>query len=106
MNTIIAKDPQKLQMRWWTLAVLSLSLIIVVIDNTIVNVALPTLQHELSASASALQWIVDSYILVFAGLLLTMGAVGDRFGRGRTLQVGLVIFGITSVVAAYAQSSG
>lgn len=96
---------RKYRMRWWTLLVLSLSLIIVGLDNTILNVAIPTIQSDLDASASQLQWMVDSYVLVFAGLLLTMGALGDRFGRKLTLQVGLVIFGISSVFAAYSGSS-
>ena len=76
----------KYRMRWWTLLVLSVSLLILIVDDTIVNVAIPTLQRELGATASALQWIVASYILVFAGLLLTMGSLGDRFGRKRMLQ--------------------
>jgi MFS family permease len=67
--------------RWWVLVVLSISLFLVVVDNLIVNVALPTLQRELDASTTALQWIVDSYALVFAGLLLAGGGLGDRFGR-------------------------
>ena len=96
----------KYRMRWWTLLVLSVSLLILIVDDTIVNVAIPTLQRELGATASALQWIVASYILVFAGLLLTMGSLGDRFGRKRMLQAGLVIFGLATVFAAYAQSSG
>lgn len=87
--------------RWGTLAVLSLSLVIIGLDNTILNVALPTLVRELDASASQLQWIVDAYVLVFAGLLLTMGAIGDRFGRKLALNAGLVIFGIASVAAAF-----
>ena len=87
----------KYRRRWWTLGVLSLSLVIIGLDNTILNVALPTLQRDLSASASELQWMVDSYVLVFAGLLLTMGAVGDRFGRARALVTGLVIFGLSLI---------
>jgi EmrB/QacA subfamily drug resistance transporter len=86
--------------RWWTLAVLALSLIIIGLDNFILNVALPTLQDAFRADASELQWVVDAYILVFAGLLLLMGALGDRFGRARTLQLGLVIFGAASIGAA------
>ena len=82
--------------RWWTLGILSMSLLIIGLDNTILNVALPTLQREFDASATALQWMVDAYILVFAGLLLTMGSLGDRFGRKRALQVGLVAFGVSS----------
>src|SRR2546423_6756575 len=67
--------------RWWTLAVLNLSLFVIIMDNTILNVALPTLARDLHATGSQLQWIVDGYVLVFAGLLLSAGALGDRFGR-------------------------
>src|SRR6266487_3435780 len=91
--------------RWWTLAILSVSLLIIIIDDTIINVAVPTLQRELGASVSALQWIVDAYIIVFAGLLLTMGALGDRFGRKRLLQIGLLVFAGSSVLGAYAGSA-
>ena len=69
------------------------------------NVALPTLQTHFSASGSTLQWIVDSYLLSFAGVLLTMGTLGDRFGRKRALQAGLVLFGVASVLAAFAQDA-
>ena len=86
-------DPVHYARRWKTLAVLSLSLLIIGLDNTILNVALPSLQQEFGASSSTLQWIVDSYLLVFAGLLLTMGTLGDRFGRKRALQAGLLLFG-------------
>ena len=96
---------QKYRRRWATLGVLSLSLVIIGLDNTILNVALPTLQQELSASASELQWMVDSYVLVFAGLLLTMGALGDRFGRARALVAGLVIFGAASAWAAFTDTA-
>jgi EmrB/QacA subfamily drug resistance transporter len=77
-----------------------------VIDNTIVNVALPTLERELGTSISGLQWVVDAYTLVFAGLLLTAGALGDRFGRRRALTVGLVIFATASAAAAFASGVG
>jgi MFS family permease len=90
--------------RWITLGVLSLSLVIIGLDNTILNVALPTLVRELGASASELQWIVDAYVLVFAGLLLTMGALGDRFGRKLALNAGLIIFGLGSVAASLADT--
>lgn len=96
---------RKYRRRWWTLAVLSASLIIIGLDNTILNVAIPTIQEELQAAASELQWMVDAYVLVFASLLLTMGALGDRFGRKRTLQIGLLIFGVSSFFAAHAQTS-
>ncbi len=91
--------------RWWALGALCLSLVIIGMDNTILNVALPTVARDLGASASQLQWMVDSYVLVFAGLLLTMGALGDRFGRKRALNVGLTIFGIGSVASAFSGSA-
>ena len=91
--------------RWWVLAVLAISVFLVVVDNLIVNVALPTLQRELNASTTSLQWIVDSYALVFAGLLLAGGGIGDRYGRKRSLQIGLVIFAACSAMAAFANST-
>lgn len=90
--------------RWATLAVLAVSLAIVALDNTILNVALPTLVRQLGATASELQWIVDAYVLAFAGLLLTMGALGDRFGRKRALTAGLVVFAVASIAAATADT--
>jgi len=91
--------------RWWTLAVLCLSLLITVLDTTVVNVALPTLSRELHASSSGLEWIVDSYTLLFAGLLLLGGAIGDRYGRHLTLPAGLVVFAAGSVAAAVSSSA-
>lgn len=91
--------------RWLALVVLALSLVVIGMDNTILNVALPTLVSDLDATASQLQWIVDSYVLVFAGLLLTMGAVGDRFGRKLALDAGLLVFGAGSVASAFAGSA-
>jgi EmrB/QacA subfamily drug resistance transporter len=90
--------------RWWILAVLCLSLFIIVLDNSILNVALPTIVRDLDATNSQLQWMVDAYTLVFAGLLLTAGALGDRFGRRGALQVGFVIFGLGSVLSALAST--
>jgi EmrB/QacA subfamily drug resistance transporter len=87
--------------RWPALGVLCLSLLAIVVDNTIVNVALPTLVRELDADVSELQWVVDAYTLVFAGLLLVAGALGDRYGRRRTLLAGLAVFGAASATAAY-----
>src|SRR3954454_5193938 len=92
--------------RWWTLAVLCMSLVVIGVDNTILNVALPTLVTDLHASTSQLQWIVDGYTLVFAGLLLTAGSLGDRFGRKGALSIGLAIFGVGSVLSAMAGSAG
>ena len=91
--------------RWWTLLVLSLSLLVVSLDNTILNVALPTIARDLDAGPSDLQWIVDSYTLVFAGLLLTMGSLGDRFGRRRALVAGMLVFGTGSLLAAMSESA-
>jgi MFS family permease len=92
--------------RWWTLAVLCMSLLVIGIDNTILNVALPTLVEDLGATASQQQWIVDTYVLVFASLLLTAGMLADRFGRRGVLQAGLVVFGLGSAAAAFAGSAG
>lgn len=91
---------------WLILAVLCTSVFIIVVDGTIVNVALPTFVRELGATTSQLQWIVDAYVLVFAGLLMAAGSVGDRFGRKGVLQLGLVVFGLTSVMASLADSAG
>jgi uncharacterized ion transporter superfamily protein YfcC len=84
------RQQQKYQRRWSILAVLFVSLLIIIVDDTIVNVAIPTLQRELGASTTRLQWIVDANILAFAGLLLTMGTLGDRFCRKRFLHLGVV----------------
>ena len=86
--------------RWQALGILALSLLVITMGNTILNVGLPTIREELDASSSQLQWIVDSYLLVFAGLLLAAGALGDRFGRRRALLAGLVTFGLGSALAA------
>src|SRR5262245_1491907 len=92
--------------RWQILAVLCISLFVIVMDNTIVNVALPTLARELDAGTSSLQWIVDAYTLVFAGLLLAAGGLGDRFGRKGALLAGLLVFGTFSTAGAFANSAG
>jgi len=107
MATLVQRNPTSLAertyaRRWLTLGVLGLSLVIMGIDNFVLNVALPTLQSAFDASAAQLQWMVDAYILVFAGLLLPMGAIGDRFGRARLLQVGLLVFGGASIAATWA----
>jgi EmrB/QacA subfamily drug resistance transporter len=93
------------QHRWWALGVLCLSLVVLAMDNTILNVALPTLAQDLGATGSQLQWMVDAYLLVFAGLLLTMGALGDRFGRKLALDAGLLVFVAASAASAFAGSA-
>src|SRR5438067_9434334 len=88
--------------RWWALGVLCLSLLIVGIDNSILNVAIPTLVRQLGATPSQLEWIVDGYVLVFAGLMLTAGRLGDRYGRRGVMTVGLLAFGAASLLASAA----
>ncbi len=94
------RESRSYQLRWWILGVLCLSLLVIIVDNSILNVAIPTLVKELGATNSQLQWMVDSYTLVFAGLLLTAGSLGDRFGRRGALQLGMAIFGLGSVASA------
>ncbi len=88
------------------LAVVLLATFVINLDTTIVNVALPALSRELRSTTSGLQWVIDAYNLAFAGLILTGGTVGDRYGRRRTLIVGLAVFALGSGVAAYAGSTG
>jgi EmrB/QacA subfamily drug resistance transporter len=90
--------------RWWILSVLCLSLVLVVVGNSSLNVALPSIARDLDASDSQLQWIVAAYAIVFAGLLLPAGALGDRFGRKGALQLGLTIFGIGTLAATLVDS--
>ncbi len=99
------EDPAIHQKRWYLLAILNLSLVLVVLSVSSLNVAIPTLQRDLSATATQLQWIVTSYAIVFAGLLLTAGAIGDRFGRRGALQAGLALFLFGSLVAGFASGS-
>ena len=87
--------------RWWILAVLCLSVVIVQLGNLILIVALPTIQQDLGAFSSELQWMVDAYTLVFAALLFTSGSLGDRFGRKLALTTGLGFFGLASLVTAF-----
>ena len=98
--------PARSSRRWTVLAVMCLAVFVTVLDGTIVNVALPTLSTHLAASTRSLQWIVDAYLLVFTGLLLAAGGLGDRFGRKRALVLGLIVFGATSAFAGAAHSVG
>jgi DHA2 family multidrug resistance protein-like MFS transporter len=92
--------------RWIALAFISISLFVIALDNTVLNLALPSIAKELGSSASELQWIVDAYVLAIAGLLLTMGYLGDRWGRKPTLVAGLVVFALFSLGAALSNSTG
>ncbi|RBY97182.1 MFS transporter [Blastococcus sp. TF02-8] len=91
--------------RWWVLATMTVCLLVVIMGNTILNVAIPTLQRELRATQGELQWAVDAYILVFAGLLFSWGVIGDRIGRRRVLLIGLSVFALGSVMAAVSDSA-
>src|SRR6266545_2672728 len=92
--------------RWWALAALALSALVVGLDLTVLNLALPTLATALHASTSDLQWIVDAYSLVLAAMMLPAGLLGDRFGRKRLLLAALTLFAAASLACAYAPSAG
>src|SRR5919201_2903819 len=95
--------------RWVILSVLIVGLLAIVIDNTVLNVALKTIANPvggLGASQSELEWAINSYTLVFAGLLFTFGVIGDRLGRKRILLLGMVLFGLASLASAYSHSPG
>jgi EmrB/QacA subfamily drug resistance transporter len=92
-------DPRAHARRWWTLAVLCLSLLIVFVGNSSLNVTIPTLSRVLGASNAQLQWVIAAYSLVFAGLLFSTGALGDRYGRKGALQLGLLIYLVACILA-------
>ncbi|OAR23569.1 MFS transporter [Streptomyces sp. ERV7] len=92
--------------RWWILIVLCLSSLVLVIDSMALTVAVPSMTEDLGASAQDTQWILDSYILVFAGLLLTSGSLGDRFGRRKVMIIGLLLFGAASLAAVFCTNPG
>ena len=87
--------------RWATFSVLCVTLLVISLDNTVLNVALPSIVRSIGASSSQLQWMVDAYAVVFAGLLLSLGALGDRAGRKWVFMAGLVVFGGGSAFAAW-----
>jgi DHA2 family multidrug resistance protein-like MFS transporter len=92
--------------RWIALAFMGISLLVISLDNTVLNLALPSIANDLGSSASQLQWIVDAYVLSIAGLLLTIGYLGDRLGRKPALMVGLAVFALFSLGAALSNSTG
>jgi EmrB/QacA subfamily drug resistance transporter len=92
--------------RWWTLAAVSLGLFMIMLDNTVVNVALPTIQRDLGARLSELEWIVTGYALTFAAFLLTGGKLADLLGRRRLFVTGLAVFAASSLACALAPSAG
>ncbi|MFN8105196.1 MAG: MFS transporter [Acidimicrobiia bacterium] len=102
----LAEAPEVNPRRWAVLGVLCFSLLVIGIDNTILNVAIPTISRDLGATSGQLQWMIDSYTLIFAGLLLVAGSLGDRFGRKGALAIGLLIFGAGSVLSALTSTPG
>ncbi|MGW1084741.1 MFS transporter, partial [Kitasatospora sp. NPDC002522] len=92
--------------RWVILGVVCLATLVVLLDNTVLNVAIPSLSEDLGAGTADVQWMVNAYALVQSGLLLTAGSLADRYGRKRALLAGLALFGLGSTAAAFAQSSG
>src|SRR5215475_1722577 len=93
--------------KWVVLSVLIISLFSIVLDNTVLNVALKTISEPgagLGATQSQLEWAINSYTLVFAGLLFTFGVIGDRVGRKRMLIIGMALFGLASLLSSYAQT--
>ena len=90
--------------RWWTLGAMCFALFMVMLDNTVVNVALPSIQDDLGASLGGLEWVVNAYTLTFAVLLITGGRLGDIFGRRRLFLIGVVVFAGSSAFIGFAQS--
>jgi EmrB/QacA subfamily drug resistance transporter len=92
--------------RWWTLAAMCFALFMLMLDNTVVNVALPSIQRDLHASLASLEWTVNAYTLTLAVLLVTGGRLGDIFGRRRMFLFGVVVFGVSSLAIGFAPTDG
>ena len=105
-STVTATSEGLDSRRWWVLAAVSLAAFMTYLDNNIVNVAIPTIQHSLHLSVSGLEWVVSSYLLTVAGLLLVGGRLADVFGRRRLFLIGMVIFTLSSLAAGLAGSGG
>ena len=101
-----AVDRSRSHGRWWALGALGVSVLVVGLDTTVVVTALPTLSAKLGASTDQLQWVMNAYTLVLSGLILIAGVLGDRLGRRRVLMVGLLVFGVSSVIASQISSAG
>ena len=89
------------RLRWWTLITISISVLVCILDMTVMNVALPTIQKQLGATSSQLLWMVNVYTMLSGSLMITSGGLGDRIGRGKMLTAGLVVFGLASLGAAF-----
>ena len=92
--------------KWWTLGSLCFALFMIMLDNTVVNVALPSIERDLHVSISSLEWVVTAYALTFAALLITGGKLGDLFGRKRIFIVGIAVFTLSSLACGFAPSAG
>ncbi|MFF1573096.1 MFS transporter [Leifsonia sp. NPDC058292] len=101
---IVPRSHRSLREAWVALAGLSAVFLFEMLDNSILNVALPTIGRDLNASTTALQWVTGSYAVVFGGLMLVFGAIADRFGRRRIMLVGLVLLGVASLATAFVTS--
>src|ERR1700684_994291 len=90
--------------RWWTLVAVSLATFMTYLDNNVTNVAIPTIQRSLHLSVAGLEWVVSSYLLTLAGLLLVGGRLADVYGRRRLFQIGMAVFTLSSLAAGLAGS--
>src|SRR5664279_5720757 len=99
-------EARRFRQRWIGLIFIGISVVVISLDNTVLNTALPSISRQLGATTNEMQWIVDGYVLVFAALLLTTGSIGDRIGRKKALQFGLFWFMIVSAAAAFSISTG
>lgn len=102
MAVLLAEENRK----WWTLAAVAFGLFMIMLDNTVVNVALPSIGRDLHVSISSLEWVVTAYALTFAALLITGGKLGDLMGRRRIFVVGIAIFTLSSLACGLAPSAG
>src|SRR6202042_2617149 len=104
-GTTARKDQEpKMERKWWTLIAVCVGTFMLLLDVTIVNVALPAIQTSLNASFSDLQWVVDAYALMLAALLLTTGSLADLFGRRRVFMIGLIVFTGSSLLSGLSVS--
>src|SRR5215207_1488627 len=90
--------------KWYTLIAACFALFMAILDNLVVNIALPTISRDLDARATQLQWVISAYTLVFASLQISAGGLGDRFGRKRWFMIGLALFTVVSAIAAFSNS--
>ncbi|HXY74937.1 MAG TPA: MFS transporter [Dehalococcoidales bacterium] len=98
------KEARIYRLRWWTLATIAISVLVTILDTTVVTVALPTIQRQLTATSSELMWMMNAYTMILGALVITMGSLSDRFGKGKLLQIGLAVFGISSLGAILSSS--